>query len=269
MIGNGVRHPAVAGLFYPSDPHSLATMVDSFLRAAPEPEPGRPAPVALIVPHAGYRYSGPVAATAYKRLESRPGELRRVVIAGPSHRVLLRGLAAPAASTFLTPLGPVPVDEQLRAAASRHRGVIVDDRPHAVEHSLEVQLPFLQRVLGTDGWTVLPLAVGEAAPRTVADVLESLLDDETLLVLSTDLSHYEPYAAAREHDARTAAAVLRKQPDAIGPTDACGAYPLNGLLELARRRDLDLELLDLRNSGDTEGDRYRVVGYGAFAVTRR
>lgn len=268
MIGSGVRPPAVAGLFYPSDPISLATVIDHCLGAVPEPAPEHGAPVALVVPHAGYVYSGPVAATGYKRLASRQRAVRRVVVAGPSHRVPLRGLAVPRSTAFLTPFGPVPVDEQLREVACRHRDVTVDDRPHAAEHALEVQLPFLQRILGTEGWSVLPLVVGDADPPVVADVLQDLLGDETLIVASTDLSHYERYADACEHDARTAAAVVAKDLDAIGPYDACGAYPLKGLLELARRRDLDVELLDLRNSGDTEGDRDRVVGYGAFAIGR-
>ncbi|WP_208028971.1 AmmeMemoRadiSam system protein B [Rhabdothermincola sediminis] len=266
MNATGVRPPAVAGSFYPADARSLAALVDEQLAAVQHRTPATGSPAGIIVPHAGYVYSGPVAASAYALLRGRRRAVSRVVIAGPSHRVPLRGVAVPRSSTFLTPLGPVPVDEQLRAIAREHPEVSVDDRPHAAEHSLEVQLPFLQTVLGPEGWSALPLVVGHAEPAAIAAVLDALWDDETLLVLSTDLSHYEPYERAQVHDARTAAAVVRKDLHAIGPYDACGAYPLAGLLGLAGRRGLDVALLDLRNSGDTAGPRDRVVGYGAFAV---
>lgn len=266
MNTTDVRRPAVAGSFYPADAEALAALVDEQLAAVQHPTPSAEPPAGVIVPHAGYVYSGPVAASAYALLRGRRRAINRVVIAGPSHRVPLRGMAVPRVSTFLTPLGPVPVDEHLRAIAREHPEVRVDDRPHAAEHSLEVQLPFLQMVLGPEGWSALPLVVGHAEPRVIADVLDVLWDRDTLLVLSTDLSHYEPYERAQVHDARTAAAVVRKDLDVIGPYDACGAYPLTGLLELAGRRGLDVTLLDLRNSGDTAGPRDRVVGYGAFAL---
>jgi AmmeMemoRadiSam system protein B len=249
------RRPAVAGLFYPADPDELAATVDRLLRAAPA---GDCAPKAIVVPHAGYIYSGAIAASAYARV---PPTVTRVVLLGPAHRVALDGIARPSVDAFRTPLGEV----LLETAAIP--GVIVDDRAHFEEHSLEVQLPFLQRVL--DSFTLLPLLVGRAAPEAVAAVIDAVWGDaETLIVVSTDLSHYETYEVANERDRVTAAAVVECRPDAIAPLDACGAYPLCGLLTAARHHDLVPELVDLRNSGDTAGRRGRVVGYGAFAFAR-
>jgi len=256
------REPAAGGTFYPSDPEVLARTVDGLLASARTPsETG--APVALVVPHAGYAYSGPVAATAYALL--RRSDVARVAVFGPAHFVPLRGTAVPGLRTWRTPLGGVTIDPELREAAIRH-GALVDDAPHAPEHSLEVQLPFLQRVVG-DRLSVLPVAVGFAAPAEVADAIAAVLS-LALVVVSTDLSHYLDDAAARRRDRRTADAVVARDPDAIGADDACGAHALRGLLELARREDLQVRLLELRTSADTAGDPWRVVGYGAFAVTR-
>jgi AmmeMemoRadiSam system protein B len=246
------RRPAVAGLFYPSDPDELAATVDRLLRAAP---PGDRAPKAIVVPHAGYIYSGAIAASAYVRV---PSTVTRVVLLGPAHRVALEGIARPAADAFRTPLGEMPLE------TAPIPGVIVDDRAHFEEHSLEVQLPFLQRLL--DSFTLLPLLVGRAEPQAVAAVLDAVWGgDETLIVVSTDLSHYESYEVANERDRVTAAAVMNCNADGIAPLDACGAYPLRGLLTTAPHHNLIPELVDLRNSGDTAGPRDRVVGYGAFA----
>jgi MEMO1 family protein len=261
-----VREPVVAGTFYPSNPDDLGYMVDRLLaNATPRPPHAAP-PKAVIAPHAGYLYSGPIAATAYRALESRRDEITRVVLLGPSHRVPLRGLALPTAAAFATPFGEVAIDD----VATRHLlslpSVVVDDEPHADEHSLEVQLPFLQRVLGPD-WILVPVAVGNVTPLAVADVLAALWGGtETAVVVSTDLSHYHDYATATDLDQRTAEAIVSRDLDAISTTDACGANPLRGLLELTQRAGLEIELLDLRNSGDTAGDRTKVVGYGAFAV---
>lgn len=253
-----VRPPAVAGTFYPADPRELAAAVDGMLAGA---KGDGAAPVALVAPHAGYVYSGPVAASAYALL--RGTEVRRVAILGPAHFVPLRGCAVPAAEAWATPLGEVPID----AAAREAVGVPVDDGPFEPEHSLEVQLPFLQRVL-LDGFSVLPVAVGACAPANVADTIARLPPD-ALVVVSTDLSHYHNDATAKRRDRRTAEAVLALDPDAIGSEDACGAFALRGIVEHARRRGLAAELLDLRTSADTAGEPYRVVGYGAFAFRER
>ncbi len=250
-----IREPAVAGMFYTADPDDLAREVQGYLAQAP----GAPEqPRAVIVPHAGHIYSGPVAAHSYARLTS----TSRVVLAGPAHYVPVRGIVAPRAQAWRTPLGLVEIDEQ----ALESLGLPRDDAPHAPEHSLEVQLPFLQERLAP-GWRLVPLLVGLAQPHEVADILESFLaDPDTTVVLSTDLSHYHPYRLAQEQDRRTAAHIVGRDWRQIADDDACGAYPLRGLLLAAERLDLPVTLLDLRNSGDTAGPPDRVVGYGAFAV---
>jgi AmmeMemoRadiSam system protein B len=257
----------VAGLFYPDDPAALAALVDDDLRVARESGAAHDdaAPKALVVPHAGYVYSGPVAASGYARL--RPSGVERVVLLGPAHRVPVQGMAVPGVDGFATPLGVVPVDDDARRRALGCRGVITDDAAHADEHSLEVHLPFLQRVLGTDGWAVLPVVVGRADAGAVADLLDELWGGpETLVVLSTDLSHYHDAVTAARLDAGTAEAIVAGDERRLDPTDACGAYPLRGLLLAARRHGLAVRLLDLRTSADTAGGSDRVVGYGAFAV---
>lgn len=259
-----VRPPAVAGMFYPAEPDALRRALRRAFADAVAPAADAPPPKALIVPHAGYPYSGPVAASAYARIAPIASGIRRVVLLGPSHHVYLRGLAAPTVDVFATPLGPVPIDNELRAVARARAAVHLDDEPHRHEHSLEVQLPFLQTVL--DGFTVLPLSVGDASPSEVADVLDIVWrGPDTLVVVSSDLSHYHPYDVARRLDARTAAAILAGDVSTIADDDACGARPLRGLLAAAGARGLHVEQLELRNSGDTAGDRHRVVGYGAFA----
>jgi AmmeMemoRadiSam system protein B len=262
MRARAVRPPAVAGLFYPADPRRLAADVEGYLRAGAVAD--GPPPKALVAPHAGYAYSGPVAGSAFRTLASVAARLRRVVLLGPSHFVPVAGLALPVWERFATPLGEVAVDPAGRAALSGLPQVATDDRPHAREHALEVELPFLQRALGD--FSLVPLVVGEASPALVAEVLERLWGgDETLVVVSTDLSHYLDYAAARRRDERTARAVGALDETAIGDADACGRQPLRGLLVAARRHGLAARRLDLRNSGDTAGRRDAVVGYGAFA----
>jgi AmmeMemoRadiSam system protein B len=261
-----IRPPAVAGTFYPDDPDELRAQVDSFVHAASY---DGATPKAIVVPHAGYVYSGPIAGTGYATIATLAGTVERVLLLGPAHRVAVDGLALPSVDAFDTPLGPVAIDTDGRERALRCDGVSIDDRAHAGEHSLEVHLPFLVRALGR-GVRVLPFVVGHAAPETVAAVLDALWGGpETLIVVSSDLSHYEDYASARAHDARTADAIVTGAIDRIDPYDACGAYPVRGLLSAAREHDLDVQLLDLRNSGDTAGPRDRVVGYGAFALTPR
>ena len=259
-----VRPAAVAGMFYSDHPAELARDVDAMLAVA---EAGAPhwQPKALIVPHAGYIYSGPIAASAYCLLKPIARRIRRVVLLGPTHRVAVRGLALPGANTFTTPLGAIAIDEAAARQIAHLPQVIVSAQAHAQEHSLEVHLPFLQTLL--PDFKLLPLAVGMASAEEVAEVLEILWGgDETLIVVSSDLSHFLPYDAARQADGDTARAILDLR-QTITHEQACGGTPVNGLLLAARRHHLTPRLLDLRNSGDTAGDLNRVVGYGAFAFT--
>jgi len=264
-----VRRPAVAGVFYPADPEALAALVDRLLDEAwcSQPEAAGPhrQPKVIVSPHAGYVYSGPVAARAFARLRPWADVIRKVVLLGPAHRTPVQGLATTRLDAWWSPLGAVPVDTVLRDRVLAHPAVHVDDAAHAGEHSLEVQLPFLQRTLPEV--TLLPLLAGRCSAGQVADVLELAWGGpETLVVVSTDLSHYHRADHARLQDARTAAAVVAGAWEAIGPDDACGVVPLRGALELARRHQLDVEQVDLRNSADTAGPAERVVGYGAFAM---
>jgi len=273
----GVRAPAVAGSFYPADPAELEAVLDRcFAEAAGASAPDPPATPALsrleavVAPHAGYRYSGAVAGSAFAEVRraarSRAGgSFRRVVLLGPAHYVAVRGLAASSARAFATPLGDVPVDTDAVAAALTDPDVQVDDGAHAPEHSLETHLPFLQRALGD--FTLVPLVVGRAPPGVVARVLERLARDPgTLVSVSTDLSHDLAYEDARGADAGTAAAIEALDAEAIGPDRACGHAPLAGLLLWARGRRSRARTLDLRSSGDADAPRHRVVGYGAFVV---
>lgn len=255
-----VRRPAVAGMFYPADPGELRALIREYLGSV---EATGPAPKAMIAPHAGYIYSGPVAATAYKRLAGARGRITRVVLLGPAHRVPFPGLALSAARAFATPLGLVPVDQEAVAAIADLPQVVLLEQAHAGEHSLEVHLPFLQEVLGE--FALVPLAVGEARPEEVAEVLDRLWGGpETLIVISSDLSHYENYATARTLDEATTRAIENLRFEDIQYGDACGRNPINGLLATARRRQMRAETIDLRSSGDTAGTREQVVGYGAY-----
>lgn len=257
-----VRRPAVAGLFYPERAGELRAAVE----AAMPPGPSAGArPKAIIAPHAGYVYSGAVAGSAYGRVVAGRGRIGRVVVLGPAHRAPETGVAASSAETFSTPLGPLRVDTAARDALVEAGLAEVDDLAHAAEHSIEVQLPFLQVCLGDVA--VLPLAIGTVAPDRVARVLDEVWGgEETLIVVSTDLSHYHDQATAVELDRRTAAAIVDRRHDRLGPADACGAVPVQGLLIAATGRGLAVELLDLRTSADAAGDPDRVVGYGAFAL---
>jgi AmmeMemoRadiSam system protein B len=255
------RQPAVAGMFYPAGARELARDVGAFL-AQTKVAPAR-APKALIAPHAGYIYSGAIAATAYAQLQSVRSQIRRVVLLGPVHRVPVRGLALPGADVLATPLGEIKVDQEAVQRISRLPQVTVSASAHALEHSLEVHLPFLQAVL--EDFSLVPLAVGDASAEEVAEVLDLLWGGpETLIVVSSDLSHYLSYNDARAIDGATAQAILDLRSD-ISHEQACGGTPVNGLTLVARRRGLKPQLLDVRNSGDTAGDRTRVVGYGSFA----
>jgi AmmeMemoRadiSam system protein B len=256
-----VRPAAVAGTFYEGDARALARNVDEMLAAVPRASVahGGAPPKAIVVPHAGHVYSGPIAATAYASVTNRDA-IERIVLVGPSHRVFLEGVAAPSAAALRTPLGDVVVD---RDAIDR-AGIPVSDAPHAREHSLEVQLPFIQRVFPKA--RVCPIVCGRASPAEVAGVLEKLWGGpETLVVASSDLSHYLPYDVGREADERTAEKIVALDSNLDGD-EACGYVGLRGLLEVAKKKNLVCELLDLRSSGDTAGPRAEVVGYGAFAL---
>jgi AmmeMemoRadiSam system protein B len=259
-----VREPAVAGAFYPAEAATLRRDVLALLDAAAPI--ALPAPLkALIVPHAGYAYSGPVAAAAYSLVRAEAGRIRRVVLIGPSHRVPLQGIAVPEANHFKTPLGSMPIDLALRDELRRRSDVVESDWPHASEHCLEVQLPFLQSIL-PEGTMLLPLVAGLASPQHVASVLAQVWGgDETLVIASSDLSHYHRYEAARMIDASTCASIQAFDAE-LSDEQACGAVGINGLLRLARELGLGITEVARCNSGDTAGDRTRVVGYAAFAL---
>ena len=258
-----VRRAAVAGTFYPGDPDELAAAVRDYLDRVQKT--AAPVPKAIIAPHAGYVYSGAVAASAYARLAPARARIRRVVLLGPCHRVAVRGVAACSAGFFETPLGRIPVDAEALATIQDLPQVSVYDPTHGQEHSLEVHLPFLQVIL--EAFSIVPLVVGEASEAEIADVLDRLWGgDETLIVISSDLSHYHDYETARKMDVATCRAIEQLRPDRIDRKQACGRTPVAGLLTFARRRGMKVATLDLRNSGDTAGPRDRVVGYGSWAL---
>jgi len=259
-----VRAAAVAGMFYPADPRSLNAELDELLGGIDAPAPRLGFPKALVVPHAGYIYSGPIAARAYEELGAARGIVRRVVLLGPVHRVPVRGLAVPTAEAFATPLGHIALDHAALAAARELPQVVASDAAHLQEHALEVQLPFLQRQLGE--FALAPFAVGDATVAEVAQVIERLWGGpETLIVLSTDLSHYHPYPRACEIDRATVSRIASFATD-LDHHEACGATPLNGFLAAARERSLSIKLLAACNSGDTAGGKGQVVGYSSFAL---
>ncbi|MEQ9558977.1 MAG: AmmeMemoRadiSam system protein B [Rhodospirillales bacterium] len=256
-----IRPTAVAGSFYPDRPQDLDALLarcwdDAKITVGPVPK-------AIVAPHAGYVYSGAVAASAYARIKPAHGRITRVILLGPCHRVAVSGLALPGADAFATPLGPVEIDKDAAALIADLPQVQTFDATHAQEHSLEVHLPFLMRVL--DDFKVLPLVVGQASPDQVAEVVEKLWGGpETLIVVSSDLSHYLDYDSAREIDRRTCRAIEALAPEQISNHGACGRFPLGGLLKLAKAKGMTVETVDLRNSGDTAGPRDRVVGYGSW-----
>jgi AmmeMemoRadiSam system protein B len=261
--GSGqVRRPAVAGSFYPGVPQKLEASVRGYLEGVTGE--GGAAPKALIAPHAGYVYSGPIAASAYALVAPAREALERVVLLGPSHFEPIAALASPSVDAFATPLGEVPLDREALARAEALPQVEVSDAAHAREHSLEVQLPFLQIVLGD--FSLVPLVVRNAGDDRVAEVLELLWGGtETLVVVSSDLSHFYDYETARRLDQATTEAIEALHPEAVDHEQSCGSAAIRGLLVAARRKGLRARTLDLRSSGDTAGDRGRVVGYGAYA----
>lgn len=256
------REPAVAGAFYPANPTALSHMMGDFLRNA---KPSGKAPKAIIAPHAGYVYSGPIAASAYAQLEPVKDNISRVVLLGPSHRVYFEGLAVSSADTFSTPLGRIEIDKPAIESLRDLPFVGYLEQAHAQEHSLEVHLPFLQRMLSH--FKLIPIVAGNASPDQVSQVIERLWGgDETLIVISSDLSHYHDYATAQRLDKRTSEMIEHLDYQHLSSEDACGKVPVSGLLKVLKDKALHIKTVDLRNSGDTAGDKYRVVGYGAYVV---
>lgn len=261
-----IRQPAVAGMFYPADKELLEHDIQKYLNQSTADQ--KKCPKAIVVPHAGYIYSAPIAASAYKLLIPFKDKINRVVLLGPSHRVAFSGLAVPESDFFNTPLGNIPIDQKGIQLLSDMPQVIASAQAHREEHSLEVQLPFLQEVLGD--FSLIPLVVGDADRFDVAEVINKLwcndnvCDEHTLIVISTDLSHYHEYDEAKQIDRATSEAIENLKPELIAYDDACGRNGLKGLITVAEEKSLSVELLDLRNSGDTAGDKNRVVGYGAY-----
>lgn len=256
------RPAAVAGMFYPSVPSVLADMVDTDLAQVSRPLEPHIAK-ALIVPHAGYIYSGPIAASAYQYLSPIRQKIKRVVIIGPSHRVAFHGVALSSADYFETPLGVIPVDKKAQAKLNDIDGVHVLDSAHEAEHSLEVQLPFLQQVL--DDFSIVPIVAGDASPELIDDVISTLWGGpETVFIISSDLSHYHDYQTARQLDRSTSQDIIDLDYRAVHSNNACGCVGIRGLLKFAHHHPLKPSLIDLRNSGDTAGSKDSVVGYGAY-----
>ena len=252
------RPAAVAGTFYPADTTDLQHAVSTYMNEVPT---AAPVSKAIIAPHAGYVYSAPVAAHAYRRIPRE--QVNRVVIMGPAHYVWLRGMALPSVASFATPLGEIPIDREAIEAVEQLPQVVIRDDAHTEEHCLEVHLPFLQHLLGD--FKLIPFVVGETAPEEVGEVLETLWGgQETLILVSSDLSHYHDYQTARRIDGQTTSAIERFEIANIGPEQACGCNAVNGLLQLAERRGMQIETLAVANSGDTAGPRDAVVGYGAY-----
>ena len=261
---NLVRPPAVSGFFYPADKDELSEIITAYMQdTAPMETP----PKAIIAPHAGYIYSGSVAASAYATLAKNYGLINRVILLGPAHRVYFRGLAYSSAKYFSTPLGKILIDQTAIESIANLPQVILSDEAHAREHSLEVHLPFLQSLL--KDFTLVPLVVGDTRPDEVAEVLNILWgNEETLIVISSDLSHYHDYETARKLDKQTSELIESLDFSAINSKRACGCMPIRGLLKIAREKSMRMETVELKNSGDTAGPHDRVVGYGAYALTR-
>ncbi|NOQ35782.1 MAG: AmmeMemoRadiSam system protein B [Methylococcaceae bacterium] len=257
-----IRQPAVAGAFYPANPQKLQAMLDSYLQPV---EATKTSPKAMIVPHAGYIYSGAIAASAYGRLKPNRETISRVVLLGPSHRVGFKGLAISHAEFFNTPLGDIPLDTSAIEKLSHYPFVEYIDKAHYLEHSLEVQLPFLQTTL--EKFSLIPIVAGDCPPEQVEQVLECFYGQEdTLIVVSSDLSHYHDYATAKQLDQETSEKIENLDYKKLDEDSACGRVPVRGLLALAEKKLLKIKTIDLRNSGDTAGDKKRVVGYGAYVI---
>lgn len=260
-----IKQPAVAGLFYPAEPETLQRQVQEYIAAATG-HFNLPAPKALIAPHAGYIYSGPIAGTAYASLGVAATAIHRVLLLAPAHRLAFRGIAYSSASHFQTPLGLIPVDQPILEKLARLPQLHRNDAAFREEHSIEVHLPFLQEVL--EDFSIIPLLVGDATAEQVAEVIEQIWDGaENLVVISSDLSHYLDYESATKMDLKTSQAIEALRPEALTYHSACGRTPVSGLLLVAKRHGLKARTVDLRNSGDTAGSHDRVVGYGAYVFS--
>ncbi len=257
-----LRQAAVAGSFYPDNPVTLKAMITNYLEQAPLSDES---PKAIIVPHAGYIYSGAIAATAYARLRPLQHIIKRVVLLGPSHQVAFSGLALSHADAFSTPLGDIPLDKQNISTLTRFPFVDYLDQAHLAEHSLEVQLPFLQMTL--DSFSLIPIVVGDCPAERIEQVLALFYGKkENLIVISSDLSHFHDYATAQRLDKETSDKIEQLDYQHLNYDSACGRGPISGLLALAKKKSLHVKTIDLRNSGDTAGDKNRVVGYGAYVI---
>ena len=268
MTTPAVRPPAVAGQFYPADPEELETLVQRLLNEADAPQDCEDYPLvkAIIAPHAGYPYSGPIAASAYVHLACSDVPVKRFILIGPAHYAPVRGLAISGAAAFDTPFGRVPVDERARAAVLALPGVTVDDAAHEPEHCLEVHLPFLQELFLD--FSIVPLLAGWDSGEAVAATIDALWNGpETRIIISSDLSHYNSHDTAQRLDRETAGTIVALRPEALREDCACGREAIAGLLVAASHRGLVAQQVDLRNSGDTGGPRNRVVGYGAFTFS--
>jgi len=262
---NHIRPPAVAGSFYPDNVNTLQKMIQELMHQVPQRQNSSTKPKALIVPHAGYIYSGLTAAFGYHQLQQFKQDIKRVILLGPSHRVALYGMAVPSVDYFQTPLGDIQLDTSEINKLVQQGLVDFSDQAHQQEHSLEVQLPFLQQVL--DDFTLLPIVVGQSPYQVTSQLLESYINNsEDLIVISTDLSHFLTYQQAQERDQRTANLIENLSLEQLTGHDACGVMPLTGMLQTCKAHDFNITQLDLRNSGDTAGDKQRVVGYGSWAV---
>jgi MEMO1 family protein len=260
-MSDKIRKPAVAGMFYPKDPKELSRDLEHYLAQAPT---NKILPKAIIVPHAGYVYSGAVAAVAYQLVKNNKNKITRVILLGPSHRVAFPGLALSTADYYETPFGNVSIDKELAESLTSMAQITYNDAAHAAEHSLEVHVPFLQHTL--NNFTLLPLVVGDARADEVSDVLLKVWGgEETLIVISTDLSHFEDYETAQAQDKKTCSHIEQMNPECLEYHDACGRIPVSGILVAAKTKGLKIATLDLRNSGDTAGSKDRVVGYGSWA----
>ncbi len=259
---SSVRQPAVAGSFYPANPKDLREALTELLAAHQEDR--HSVPKAIIAPHAGYIYSGSIAAAVYARIAPARKSITRVVLLGPAHRVGFPGLAISSDDYFSSPLGNIPLDQQAVESITPLPFVSIFNKAHEQEHSLEVHLPFLQTVL--DDFSLVPIVVGDATAEQVGKVLDSLWGGpETLIVVSSDLSHYHDYDTARRMDRQTSRAIESLQWEQIDFGNACGRIPVNGLLFTANKRHMSATIVDVRNSGDTAGSKDQVVGYGAYA----
>jgi AmmeMemoRadiSam system protein B len=259
---NNIRLPVVAGSFYPEQPDILKAMISEYLQQV---APALKVPQAIIVPHAGYIYSGEIAASAYTRLQSRQSSIKHVVLLGPSHKVGFTGLALSHADAFRTPLGDIPLDAEAIASIIHFPFVEYREQAHLLEHSLEVQLPFLQMTL--DSFKLLPIVAGDCPAELIEELLELFYgQDDTLIVISSDLSHFHDYQTAQRLDKQTSRLIEQLEYQLLDYDSACGRVPVSGLMALAKKKSLQIETIDLRNSGDTAGNKSRVVGYGAYVI---